>query len=312
MTKHFLAKLWAWSLGFALVCSLPAYAQTPKVFPNAALTTVASPSGQNEDLQTVLKQLAIADVVYLGETHDRQNDHDAQLEIIQTLWLNSQASSGKVCCAIAMEMFQRPYQSVLDRYLANKITETQLKELSQYPKRWGFPWEYYSPILRFAQEKRLPVLALNTPSEVTRKVARSGLNNLTVAERRFIPPISAIRAEPETYRQEMRQVYEEIHQGKSNSSQFDRFFLAQVLWDETMAETISQFLQKHPQTQVIVLVGQGHVAYRYGIPDRVARRVSNGKSLLQSVVLLNPPQELTTLKDQPAADYFWYRNPPKP
>ena len=39
-------------------------------------------------------------------------------------------------------MFQRPDQSVLDQYIAGKITEEQLVEQSDYEERWGFPWEY--------------------------------------------------------------------------------------------------------------------------------------------------------------------------
>lgn len=298
MTRHYLFKLWAWSLGVALLCISPAYAQAPSLA--AAEVFVSSPQQQSHDLQAVLKQLKQTKVVYLGETHDREDDHLAQLEIIQTL---HQANPN---LAIGLEMFQRPYQSVLDRYLSGSITESQLRELSQYQKRWGFPWEYYAPILRFAKANRLPIVALNAPTEVIRKVARGGLKSLTLADRRFIPPVSEIRAEPPAYRTRMQQIYEEIHSGKSNSDQFDRFFSAQLLWDETMAERLSQFLQANPQTQVVVLAGQGHVVYGDGIPIRVARRMlASRKPLTQSLILLNPSEDLTAKGERPAADYFW-------
>ena len=67
--------------------------------------------------------------------------------------------------------------------------------LADYQRRWGYDWELYAPILRFARAERIPVLALNTPSEVTRKVARTGLNQLSFAERQWIPPISTRLAE---------------------------------------------------------------------------------------------------------------------
>ncbi|WP_231948397.1 ChaN family lipoprotein [Phormidesmis priestleyi] len=301
MSKSYLASLWAWSLGAILLCASPAYAQASRsVAPNARVS-VSSPQKQSEDPQRVLQRLAIADVVYLGETHDSADDHRAQLEIIQSLYRL------RPDLAIAMEMFQRPYQSVLDRYLAGAISEAQLKELSQYQTRWGFEWEYYAPILRFAKENRLRVIAVNTPTEVTRKVSREGLESLTVADRRFIPPISEIRAEPEAYRERMRLIYQEIHQGKSNSRQFDRFFLAQILWDETMADRVSQFLQANPKTQVVVLAGQGHIVYGDGIPSRVARRMQGAKrrSRVQSLILLNPPEEVTAPSERTIADYFW-------
>ena len=301
MSKPHFANLWAWSLGAVLLYAPPAYAQASRsVAPNAKVS-VSSPQKQSEDPQRVLQQLAIADVVYLGETHDSADDHRAQLEIIQSLYRL------RPDLAIAMEMFQRPYQSVLDRYLAGAISEAQLKELSQYQTRWGFEWEYYAPILRFAKENRLRVIAVNTPTEVTRKVSREGLESLTVADRRFIPPISEIRAEPEAYRERMRLIYQEIHQGKSNSRQFDRFFLAQILWDETMADRVSQFLQANPKTQVVVLAGQGHIVYGDGIPSRVAQRMQGAKrrSRVQSLILLNPPEEVTAPSERTIADYFW-------
>ncbi len=298
--------LWAWSLGFILLYAVPAYAQTPISIAQAtAKIFVSNSQKQSEDPQRVLQQLAIADVVYLGETHDSADDHRAQLEIIQSL------HRSRPNLAIAMEMFQRPYQFALDRYLAGTITEAQLKEISQYETRWGFEWEYYAPILRFAKENQLRVIALNTPTEVTRKVSRGGLESLTVADRRFIPPISEIRAEPEAYRERMRVIYQEIHQGKGNSDRFNRFFLAQILWDETMAERITQFLQANPQTQVVVLAGQGHIVYGDGIPSRVTRRMQRVKrrSPVQSLVLLNPSVEMTAPSKPAIADYFWnYRS----
>ena len=302
MSKLYSVKLCAWFLGAVLVCTSPVFAQTQTLEPGTpSKVWVSSPQGQNYDPQSVLQKLAAADVIYLGETHDNANDHRAQFAIIQSLHqLNPNL-------AIAMEMFQRPYQSVLDRYLAGAISEAQLKELTEYETRWGFSWEYYAPILRFAKEHRLPVIALNTPTEVTRKVSRSGLESTTLAERRFIPPMSEIRAEPDAYRERMRLLYQEIHQGKGSSRQFDRFFLAQILWDETMAERVSQFLRAHPKTNLVVLAGQGHLIYGDGIPSRVARRMQRSQrgAPVQSLILLNPAQEVTAKLDRPIADYFW-------
>jgi uncharacterized iron-regulated protein len=248
--------------------------------------------------QTLLPVLAKADVVYLGETHDSQADHRAQLAIIQAL------DRLHPRLVIGMEMFQRPYQSVLNRYLSGELNEAELQSLAQYQRRWGFPWEFYAPILRFAREQQRPVVALNVPSEVTRKVARSGLSSLTLAERRFIPPLSAIALEPDAYRQKIRQIYDEMHQGKGNNTSFERFFQAQVLWDETMAEQIAQTLRQQPGCLMVVLVGQGHLIGGYGIPDRVARRLQSHRPLRQISILLNPDTEIQQQKD--VADYFWY------
>jgi uncharacterized iron-regulated protein len=258
---------------------------------------------KNADVVTtpleVLPKLAQANVVYLGETHDRPEDGKLQLDIIQEL----QRRNAKV--AIAMEMFQLPYQGAIDRYLADKLSEQELVEQTEYDKRWGYPWEYYAPILRFAKAKQLPVLALNTPSEITRQVAKEGLESLTPQQRKIIPPASEIRTDNAEYRQMLAKIFQQHqHGGQGNSRGFDRFFLAQVLWDETMAAEIAQFVKTNPQYQIVVLAGKGHIIYDYGIPSRVARRMQN-RQFLQFSVLLSPAKDSATDSKKPIADYVW-------
>jgi uncharacterized iron-regulated protein len=284
-----LIKLCALSLSIFLLCSSAA----------AASTTATPQPGQTYTNQEILQQLVKAKVVYLGETHDSAEDHQAQLKIVREM----QRQNRKI--AIAMEMFQRPFQSAIDNYLAGKLTQEQLVEQTEYDRRWPFPWESYAPILRFAKENQLPVLALNTPSEVTIKVASQGLESLTAEEKKHIPPISEIRTDNAEYRQLLLEVYQQ-HQkaGQGNSTAFERFLQAQVLWDETMAEKIAQFVKANPDYQVVVLAGKGHIIYGYGIPSRVERRLGVGNVKVRSV-LLNSSENPLLSADRPIADFIW-------
>ncbi|MFM7788781.1 MAG: ChaN family lipoprotein, partial [Microcystis panniformis] len=117
----------------------------------------------------------------------------------------------------------------------------------------------------------------------------------------YIPPKSEIKQDNEEYRQQILAVYEQ-HTGGSSQG-FDRFFLAQVLWDETMADAIAKFWQAHPEYQIIVLAGKGHIAYGYGIPSRVQRRLGDRVSQ-RSVFLGDAPQSSPAETKKPA-DYFW-------
>ncbi|MCT7949598.1 ChaN family lipoprotein [Ancylothrix sp. C2] len=284
-----MTKFLAFSLGFLLLCTGTAEAQK-----------ITSPVEQQiYTREQFFPLLEKANVVYLGETHDSEADHKAQLQIIQQL----HSKNPKI--AIAMEMFQRPFQGVIDDYLAGKISEVELFEKSEYNKRWGFDWELYAPILRFAKANNLRVLALNTPSEVTRKVARGGLQSLTAEDRLYIPSDAEIRTDNAEYKNMVMEVFKQHSgAGHGNSANFDNFFLAQVLWDETMAETIANFAQNNPDYQVVVLAGKGHIIYGYGIPSRVMRRVNNA-GFIQRSILLNPDQDWP-LKDGPVADFFWH------
>ncbi|HAG80028.1 MAG TPA: hypothetical protein DCL61_02405 [Cyanobacteria bacterium UBA12227] len=298
MKTHQIVKLCVWSLGIFVLCTSPACAQT-----DLTSTQLGGEQGQTELIlspDAIVEELGKADVVYLGETHDNPEDHKAQLEILQALYQQNRK------IAIAMEMFQRPYQSILDQYLAGNITETELIEQTEYKQRWGFPWEYYAPLLRFAKTNKLPVLALNTPTEVTRKVASYGLESLTPEERKYIPPLSEIRTDNVEYRKMIQEIYNQHHQqGHGNSISFERFFTAQVLWDETMADGIAQFMIANPDYQVVVIAGKGHIVYGYGIPSRVTRRLNNS-NLVQRSVLFGVAEEVQPEGEKGIADFFWH------
>ncbi|MEO0456870.1 MAG: ChaN family lipoprotein [Cyanobacteria bacterium P01_A01_bin.114] len=274
----------------------------------------------------VLDDLAQADVVYLGESHDQPDDHLMQRLLIEVLYNRRLAEApleeGRLAegqpgpavlpprnFAIALEMFQRPFQPLLDQYVAGEISETDLREQSEYDTRWGFPWEYYAPILRFARAHQIPLLALNTPVEITHQVAQKGLNSLSEQQQQWVPTELDL-VEPE-YAQLLQRFYQEIHVNHSNSREFERFFLIQTLWDETMAAGVTDFLERHREAQVVVLSGQGHIVYDFGIPNRVARRLGS-QSVAQRTVLLSPEPDAFALETSlPLADYLWFSLPPE-
>jgi len=287
------SRLRQWGLGWALLGTL--FMTTPLACSAeeaiAPKTPISLSSSQEDAFQTLLE----ADVVYLGERHDSVADHEAQLEIIEALYAQNSD------LAIGLEMFQRPFQPVVDRYLTGEISEADLVVQTQYMERWGFPWEFYAPFLRFAKENELPVLALNAPSEISRQIAREGLNSLEGDDFRYIPPLAEIDTSNTDYQEFVAQAFG-AH-GSHGNFNFDNFFAAQVTWDETMAMTIADFKEDNPDTQVVVLAGNGHVIYGHGIPDRVERRL--GDDLTQQIVLLNPI-DIFEEEGGAIADIFWY------
>ncbi|MEL6456730.1 MAG: ChaN family lipoprotein [Cyanobacteria bacterium J06621_15] len=298
-TLPYFSKLCILSLGIILIYTLPSCAtEAAKI----SCSEKFSNSQCVDNLNQILPELKKAKVVYLGETHDSSQDHQNQLRILKELHKNNPK------LAIGMEMFQRPYQEAINQYIAGKITETELVEKTEYKNRWGFDWELYAPILRFAKEKQIPVLALNTPSEISRKVAKEGLEKLTDEEKKFIPPVTEIRLDNVPYRQMILKAFEQ-HQsaGHGNSNSANRFFLAQVLWDETMADGIASYIKANPDYQMVVLAGQGHVVFGYGIPSRVERRIQDNnkdKNFTHKSVLLSVPDITPIEKDKPVADFI--------
>jgi len=71
---------------------------------------------QQQQLSTILQQSTPGQVVYVGETHNRYADH-----LLQGAVLASFVDQGKPV-AIGVEWFQRPFQSVVNRYIAGEIS----------------------------------------------------------------------------------------------------------------------------------------------------------------------------------------------
>ena len=250
------------------------------------LCLAAQASSFTPTQQKILHELATANIVYLGEVHDRSQDHQNQLAIIQHLYQKNPR------LVIGLEMFQKPYQGSINRYLAGQITEADLVKQTEYQQRWGFPWENYAPLLRFAKEHQLSVIALNAPTEITRKVAKQGLASLTLADFRYIPPIKDIDKSNVAYRQLIKESFNQHqHQAVANSKGWERFYETQLVWDETMAASIAAFYQQHPGDRIIVIAGQAHIEGGYGIPDRVTRRLTS-RSFIQKLVILQQFAEL--------------------
>lgn len=201
-------------------------------------------------------------LVYVGERHDNYAHHQAQLSVIDALH-----ESG-ADLVIGMEMFQQPFQAYLDAYIAGEISEAEMLKKTEWYDRWVYDYRLYQPILRYAKNKGIPVIALNVPREITRRVSEQGLDGLTAAERRQVP--AEIDYSDQAYRERLKKIFNQ--HGKEISSDFDRFLQVQLVWDEGMAARAADYLQAHPEKQMVVLAGSGHLMHRSGIPNRVERR----------------------------------------
>jgi aminopeptidase N len=237
-------------------------------------------------IERIIRDIASKQVIYVGERHDDFSNHVAELRVIQGF-----KDSGHQL-AVGMEMFQRPFQEVLDRYIRDEIDEETFLRKSEYFDRWGYDYSLYRPIIAFCKENGIPLIALNLPKEISQKVARDGLRSLTDDEILQIP--EDLDWTNTAYKDWLGGIYKE-HPAEEVTG-FETFYQAQILWDETMARGIHEYLISHPGTQVIVLAGNGHVAYGYGIPSRTYRRGRYDQTILSCVDQTDIEPEM--------ADYF--------
>jgi uncharacterized iron-regulated protein len=215
-------------------------------------------------VERIIPVLAEGRVVFIGEQHTRYDHHLTQLEIIRRLHaLHPQL-------AIGMETFQQPFQRYLDEYIAGSISEQEMLRATEYYRRWRLDYRHYAPILRYAREHRLPLLALNVPTELTREVGRVGIEGLNEEDRQQLP--DNIEPADESYRQRLKAVFE--HHPNHDGQRFEHFLEAQLLWDEGMAEHAAAYLMEHPDHHLVVIAGNQHIAWGSAIPHRLQRRLN--------------------------------------
>jgi uncharacterized iron-regulated protein len=262
---------------------------------SAPRALVDAATGEPVTLEEMVAALRTKRVIYVGERHDQAIDHGVQYTILRALHREEPS------LAIGMEMFQVPFQEPLDRWSAGLIDETVLRRDTEYDDRWGYDFSLYRPILEYARSHSLEVVALNAPRELSYAVARDGVDSLS-------PDLAAKLPELDLDDAEHRAMFDEAFDVGEHGAQstVDRYYQAQVLWDETMGSRVAQTLQRRDGPQkMVVFAGRVHVTQGLGIPDRAAKRGARPYAVVLPVTEAELETELDVPAEARSADFFW-------
>ncbi|RLB82493.1 MAG: hypothetical protein DRH17_05620 [Deltaproteobacteria bacterium] len=255
----------------------------PETFEIGAIVRTAT--GEVVSFEELMADLEHVRIVYIGEKHSNEAHHNVQLKILKALYEKDPR------LLVGMEMFVNADQHVLDQWRAGKLDqETFLKEVD-WENTWKFDFSLYRAVLDFIREASLKLVGLNIPHAIVEKVAREGLDALSDEERKQIA--QEIDTSNEEHKAYVKTVFG-THESDEISI-FESFYEAQCVWEDSMAEAISRALNNK---RMVVLTGNGHIAYKFGIPDRAFKRT---KASFQTVM----PVAVGTEVDRDMADYFW-------
>ncbi len=252
-------------------------------------------------IDDVVQKIKDSRIVYIGEDHLNYNHHIIQFEIIRKLYeLNKHL-------VIGMEMFQRPFQKYLDQFIEGKITEAEMLKKTEYFKRWVYDYNLYRDILEFARAKRIPVIALNIKREIVDKVSSKGIDSLSTEERKLLP--RGIDLKNRDYLRYLKQIFSRHRRRQGRD--FENFYFSQLIWDETMADSVVKALDEFPDSQIVVIAGNGHIRNAWGIPGRV-----NRKRNVTFSIIVNGSEGGENRLGKGVADYVFYTDwadpPPSP
>jgi uncharacterized iron-regulated protein len=261
------------------------------------------PTGLSVGFSGLMDVVSANRVIYIGETHDNVHAHRVELDVIRDL---TRRFPGAV--AVGMEMFREPQQEVLNRWTRGELTETEFLKESRWYDTWGLDYGYYRGIMEFARTNHLDVIALNAPKKLEEEVSKNGIEKLPEQFKKQLPEMG----EPDPYQREAMKAVFGAH--KATEGTINSFLRIQSLWEETMASRIVGYL-KSPRgklKRMVVLTGDWHVRYGFGIPKKVFRRMPLQGSILLPVELSIPEEKKGEimnydLPDIPLlpADFFW-------
>ncbi len=263
---------------------------------------VASPSGEQIDFDELARRLRPMRAVFVGESHNNDHHHDLQLRVIKAMYAQNPN------LMIGMEMFQRPYQEGIDRFLAGETDEATFLKETEYFTRWKWDYRYYRPMLLFAREHGLKVIALNSPKELNRKVSRGGgLKALTAEDYQWVA--RDIDLNIEAHHEFVMAVFKNHPMG--TGFDLEAFYASQCVWEDTMAESTARALDQNPGHRIVVIVGSGHVRKRFGVPLRAERRGAKPYAIVVGMDLnpAHPSEPIGELLQEDLGDFLVFTLP---
>jgi uncharacterized iron-regulated protein len=302
----------------AMVVVLAACASNPQPGTTTAADTVYhagnyrvfNGAGERASLDQISAAIANAQVLFVGETHDDPTGHMLELELLE----RAAALKPQRPLALSLEFFERDAQPLLDDYLAGRVSDSAFIAGSH-------PWPRYRtdyrPLIEFAKAHHIPVIAANAPRRFVTLVARNGraaLDTLDEHSRALIAPLPYAKASP-AYRDKWIATMSEVmeQEGKkcgvpvanaaappgshgNMGNQLD----SQVLWDATMANSISRYLEQHPTALVLHMVGDFHVERGTGIPEQLQSYRPGTRTL---TVTLRPQDKIDAFEPAPRGQW---------
>lgn len=211
------------------------------------------------ELNQVIEKIQPGQILVMGELHGLQSIHDQQMSILKTL----RERGHKI--AVGMEFFNYTDQALINDYRAGSLLEVDFKKAIG----WGSTdFNLYGPQLLFGEAG----LGINIPRAVTSQISKNGLASLSPEQQLLMPPDFMMGNEAYKRR------FFDVMGGHVPPEKFINYFAAQSVWDDTMAWQALNFVKANPDYTYVIIVGEFHVAYGGGLPDRLRWRLNESNT----------------------------------
>ena len=206
------------------------------------------------------------DVIFFGEFHDHKILHELEISFL------NKAYSIDTNIAVSLEMFERDVQPILDSYLEGEISDSVFVDKS---RAWPNYETDYKPIVKFAKNNKINVIAANVPRKYAAAIHKNGqeaIQFLPKSEQEFIA--ENLQVIDGLYKEKFFATMQTMSHGspmmqKKMNGKLDKLYAAQCLKDDTMAESIAKYIKTNPTKKVIHYNGDFHSAYFLGTVEKL-------------------------------------------
>jgi len=202
-------------------------------------------------IEDLIKDMDAANVLFFGEEHNDSVGHCLEAEIYKHL--NEKYPKKAI---LSLEMFHTDVQPVLNEYLSGIISEKNfIKESRAWPN-----YKDYRPLIEYAKQHGLPVIAANAATRYSNAVTLGGLDvliGLPKTSKGFLPPLPI-----DTATGKYLDKFNKTLGGHSMGNM--KIYQTQNLWDATMAWFIAQFIKANKDVKVFQINGRFHSDEKLG------------------------------------------------
>jgi uncharacterized iron-regulated protein len=266
------------------------------------------------DFESMLADLARADVVFVGEQHDDPRTHRLEEALLAGLLRRNLPPT------ISLEMFERDVQGAIDRYLAGSIGEPQFLQESR-------PWPRYATdyraLVEMAKREGWTVIAANLPRRVASVLAKSGqpaIERLPAGDRAMMA--AQLECPHDAYFARFAEAMTDHSPSDSKTApaapsppsteqraSTERYYWSQCAKDETMAESVARAVTARAGKAgpVVHFTGSFHTDFGAGTAERTRRRLPGRRVTIVSML---PVADLDAIapggEDLKRGDYLVY------
>ncbi len=186
-----------------------------------------SKEGKEVKYSKMLKEVADADVILFGESHDNPIAHWLELELTKDLYVLKNDN-----LVLGAEMFETDNQIILNEYLDSLISQSYFESEARI---WPNYQTDYKPLVEFAKNHNLKFIATNIPrryAAVVNSKGFEGLEELSGEAKEFLPPL------PVPYDPDLKSYKNLLEMGGMSAHMGENFPKAQAIKDATMAHFI--------------------------------------------------------------------------